>query len=314
MRTFPDTVWLRMTSTDGTSVTASYSTDGDTWLPINAANGTAAPRDLTGITAPKVGLLALGATAAGAADNLVAKFDHFKITPDDTAVPCNNGCFVEDFNGSALSSDWGTVRPSGNLTVSGGSVNIPMEATDLYQTTNTARDLVLTDLPEGPFVATTKVTAPINRQYQSAGLLIYGDDDNYLKHVFQGRSSDPNAASNIIQTARETTGTAAETNTSGLGATFPSTVWLRLTSEDGVQVLGSYSTDGETWTDMAGGYSLAGITDPRIGLLSAANQAGGAGITASFDFFTLGEDETLRAGWRGAGRHHEPRGRGPGDR
>ena len=179
-----------------------------------------------------------------------------------------------------------------------------MEATDLYQTTNTARDLVLTDLPEGPFVATTKVTAPINRQYQSAGLLVYGDDDNYLKHVFQGRSADPNAASNIIQTARETTGTAAETNTSGLGATFPSTVWLRLTSEDGEQVLGSYSTDGESWTDMAAGYSLAGITNPRIGLLSAANQAGGAGITASFDFFTLGEDETLRAGWRGAGRHH----------
>ena len=109
---------------------------------------------------------------------------------------------MEEFNGSALGSDWGTVRPSGNLTVSGGSVNIPMEATDLYQTTNTARDLVLTDLPEGPFVATTKVTAPINRQYQSAGLLIYGDDDNYLKHVFQGRSSDPNAASNIIQTAQ----------------------------------------------------------------------------------------------------------------
>ena len=290
---FPDTVWLRMTSTNGSSVTASYSTDGDTWLPINAAN---AARDLTGITAPKVGLLALGATAAGAADNLVAEFDHFKLTPDDTAVPCNNGCFVEEFDGSALSSDWGTVRPSGNLTVSGGSVKIPMEATDLYQTTNTARDLVLTDLPEGPFVATTKVTAPINRQYQSAGLLVYGDDDNYLKHVFQGRSSDPNAASNIIQTARETAGTAAETNTPGLGASFPSTVWLRLTSEDGEQVLGSYSTDGETWTDMSAGYSLAGITNPRIGLLSAANQAGGAGITASFDFFTLGEDATCEPG------------------
>lgn len=295
--TFSDTVWLRMSSTDGSSVTASYSSDGDTWLPITMSNGTTAPpRDLSGFTAPKVGLLALGATAAGAADNLVAEFDYFTLTPDDTAVPCSNGCFVEEFDGSALTSDWETVRPSGNLTVSAGSVKIPMEATDLYQTTNTARDLVLTDLPEGPFVATTKVTAPINRQYQSAGLLIYGDDDNYLKHVFQGRSSDPNAASNIIQTARETTGTAVETNTSGLGASFPSTVWLRLTSEDGEQVLGSYSTDGETWTAMSGGYSVADITNPRIGLLSAANQAGGAGITASFDFFTLGEDATCEPG------------------
>ncbi|MFC7725283.1 ThuA domain-containing protein [Nocardioides sp. GCM10028917] len=293
--TFPDTVWLRLSSTDGNVVTPSYSIDGTTWLPITTSSGTAAPRDLTSITAPKVGLLALASTAAGAADNISAKFDYFAITPDDTAE-CTPPCVVEDFDGSALSSDWSVVRPSGNLTVSGGSVKIPMEGTDLYQTTNTARDLVLTDLPDGPFVATTKVTAPINRQYQSAGLLIYGDDDNYLKHVFQGRSSDPNAASNIIQTARETAGTAVETNTSGLGATFPSTVWLRLTSEDGEQVLGSYSTDGETWTNMSGGYSIADLANPRIGLLSAANQAAGAGITASFDFFTLGEDETCEPG------------------
>ena len=312
--TFPDTVWLRMTSTDGNVVTPSYSTDGATWLPITTSNGTAAPRDLTGITAPKVGLLALGSTAAGAADNITAEFDYFTITPDDTAVECSPPCVVEQFDGNALGSDWTTVRPSGNLTVSGSSLKIPMEATDLYQTTNTARDLVLTDLPEGPFVATTKVTAPINRSYQSAGLLVYGDDDNYLKHVFQGRSSDPNAASNIIQTASETTGTAVETNTSGLGATFPSTVWLRLTSEDGNEVLGSYSTDGESWTDMAAGYSLAGITNPRIGLLSAANQAGGAGITASFDFFTLGEDETCEPGARSRATPRHRRRRSPSRR
>lgn len=289
--TFPDTVWLRMSSTDGNAVTASYSTDGDTFVPLALSNGNPAPaRDLTGITAPKVGLLALGATAAGGADGLVAEFDYFTLTPDDTAEPCGNGCLVEQFDGTTLNPDWATIRPSGNLEVSDGSLQIPMEGTDLYQTTNTARDLVLTDLPEGPFVATTKVTAPINRSYQSAGLLIYGDDDNYIKHVFQGRSNEPNAASNIIQTAKETAATAVETNTSGLGASFPNTVWLRLTSTDGEQVLGSYSTDGETWTDMSGGYDLTGITAPRIGLISAANQAAGAGITASFDWFALGLD------------------------
>ena len=40
---------------------------------------------LTHGNGPQVGLLALGATAAGAADNLVAKFDYFTITPDSTA-------------------------------------------------------------------------------------------------------------------------------------------------------------------------------------------------------------------------------------
>ncbi len=78
---------------------ASYSSDGATWLPVTAAN---AARDLTGIAAPKVGLLALGATAAGAADNLTAKFDYFLLTPDDTAVPCATPCQVEQFSGTSL--------------------------------------------------------------------------------------------------------------------------------------------------------------------------------------------------------------------
>ncbi len=289
--TFPDTVWLRLSSTDGNVVTPTYSADGATWLPITTSGGTAAPRDLTSITAPKVGLLALGSTAASATPPITAMFDYFTITPDDTAVPCADpGCLVDTFDGNALGGDWNTVRPSGNLVVSGGSVKIPLEATDLYQNTNTARDLVLTDLPDGPFVATTKVSAPINRSYQQAGLLLYADDNNYIKHVFQGRSTDPNAASNIIQSAKELAGTAAETNTPGLGAAFPSTVWLRLTSTDGIQVMGSYSTDGETWTDMPGGYDLTGITDPKIGLLAAANTANGAGITATFEWFSLGDD------------------------
>lgn len=285
---FPDTVWLRMSSTNGNVVTASYSTDGATWTTVSTT------RDLTGITAPKVGLLALGNQAA--AVGITAQFDYFTLTPDDTAEPCAPDCFVDAFDGNALGGDWTLVRPSGNLTVSGGSVKIPLEATDLYQTTNTARDLVLTDLPDGPFVVTTKVTAPINRSYQSAGLLIYGNDDNYIKHVFQGRSSDPDVGSNIIQTAKEVGGTATETNTPGLGASFPSTVWLRLTSEDGEAVLGSYSTDGETWTEMSAGYDLTGITNPRVGLLAAANTANGAGITASFDWFTVGDDATCEPG------------------
>jgi hypothetical protein len=83
-----------------------------------------------------------------------------------------------------------------------------MAGTDLYQTTNTTGDLVLRDLPDGPFQLVTKVTAPIDRQYQQAGLIIYGDDDNYIKLVAQGRSSSPAVASNIIQLTKELNATA----------------------------------------------------------------------------------------------------------
>ncbi|QDH10819.1 DUF1349 domain-containing protein [Nocardioides dongxiaopingii] len=284
--TFPSTVWLRLTSTDGAAVTGEYSADGTTWVAM--------PRgfDLTGITNPRVGVTAFANNIEAA--QISAQFDSFELVSDGCQT--DPGCVVDQFDGNALSTSWSTVRPSGNLTVSGGSVSIPLESTDLYQTTNTARDLVLTDLPDGPFVATTKVSAPINRSYQSAGLLLYGDDDNYIKHVFQGRSDQPDAGSNIIQTAKEVGATATETNSSGLGADFPTTVWLRLASENGTDVIGSYSSDGETWTEMAAGYDLTGISNPRIGLLAAANTTAGAGITATFDWFTLGSDAACEPG------------------
>ena len=300
---FPDTVWLRMSSTDGSSVTASYSADGATWLPVTSAN---AARDLTGITAAKVGLLALGATAAGAADNLVAKFDYFLLTPDDTAVPCATPCQVEQFNGTALdAATWDdSVRVNSSLTVAGGSLNIPLTNSDLYQTTNTTPNVVLQDLPSGKFVVTTKVNlAGANKGYQQGGLVIYGDDNNYLKLVYSGRNTSAagDRSANIIQFAKEVNATATETNSANLGAAFPDTVWLRMSSTDGNVVTPSYSTDGTTWLPItltngttAPTRDLSGITTPKVGLLAlGATAAGGAdNLVAKFDYFTLGKDDT----------------------
>ncbi len=305
---FPDTVWLRMSSTDGNSVTPSYSSDGATWLPITTSTGgaTAAPRDLTGITSPKVGLLALGATAAGGADNLVAKFDYFLITPDSTATPCATPCQVDQFDGNALDlARWNrSVRLNDSLTVAGGTLNIPLTNSDLYQTTNTTPNIVLQDLPGGAFVVTTKVTLNAIRGYQQAGLIIYGDDDNYLKLVYSGRSTATagNKANNIIQFFKEVNATASETNSTALGSTFPDTVWLRLSSTDGNVVTPSYSTDGTTWLSIttSGGTAaprdLTSITSPKVGLLAlGATAAGGAdNLIARFDYFTLGKDDTCK--------------------
>ena len=299
---FPDTVWLRMSSTDGNVVTPSYSIDGATWLPITLTNGTTAPtRDLSGITAPKVGLLALGATAAGGADNLVAKFDYFLLTPDDTAVPCATPCQVEQFTGSALDlTRWDdSVRVNSSLTVADGSLNIPLTNSDLYQTTNTTPNVVLQDLPTGKFVVTTKVSLNATKGYQQGGLIIYGDDDNYIKLVYSGRNTSAagSKAANIIQYFKETNAVASETNGAALGADFPDTVWLRLSSTDGNAVTASYSSDGTTWLPVNAANAsrdLTGITAPKVGLVALGATAAGAAdnLVAKFDWFTLGKDDT----------------------
>lgn len=292
---FPDTVWLRLSSTNGLDLTASYSADGEEWTTLSSG----AQHDLAGINEPRMGLTAFANTEAGA--GITAEFDYFSITPDDSAEPCGEEpetCLTgrsDHFTGEALDEErWNTiVRPSGNISVADSQLTIPMTATDLYQGTNTTPDLVLQDLPAGEFEVTTKVTAPIVRQYQQAGLLLYGDDDNYLKLVVQGRSAQPDKAANIVQFAREADATAAETNTSGLGADFPDTVWLRMVSEDGVDVEGYYSTDGEEWTQVGTvTYSAAHLDEPKVGLVSLANNAEGAGIDARFDYFEITPDDT----------------------
>ncbi len=290
---FPDTAWVRMTSTDGLNVTGSYSTDGVTFT---AMTGT---RSLAGINEPRVGVFGLANNAA--ALPITAYFDSFRITPDDTATPCTTEpptCFngrSDGFDGAALDTDrWNrVVRANQDLTVADGELTIPLTATDIYGATGSATpNIVLQDLPDGAFDVTTKVTLPARRQYQQAGLIIYGDDDNYLKMVIQGRTSSPDAAGRVFQYAKEVAGTATETNTSGLGADFPDTFWVRLTSTNGTDVTGSYSADGVDFTAMAGSRDLSSITDAKVGVFGLANNAAALPISASFDYFQITPDDT----------------------
>ena len=73
------------------------------------------------------------------------------------------------------------VRENQLYSVSGGALRLPTASGDLYGTRNDATNLVLQPAPSGAWQATTKVTVPVTADYQQAGLLIYGDDDNYAK-------------------------------------------------------------------------------------------------------------------------------------
>ena len=89
--------------------------------------------------------------------------------------------FRDDFNGSDLAAGWNVVRRDQALTVADGKVTIPTQAGDLYTTSNTAKNVVLRPAPTGPFTITAKVNHKGLVQYQQAGVIVYGSDDNYVK-------------------------------------------------------------------------------------------------------------------------------------
>ena len=52
---------------------------------------------------------------------------------------------------------------------------------DLYHQFNTAKDLVVENQPAGNYMIETKLTFDPRDNFQQAGLLIYSDDDHYIK-------------------------------------------------------------------------------------------------------------------------------------
>ncbi len=215
--------------------------------------------------------------------------------------PCVGGR-SDDFSGDALDTDrWQVVRPDGNLRVADGSLVLQTTATDIYGTNNTGTpNLVLQELPDGPFVATTKLSMTARTQYQQAGLLLYGDDDNYAKLVLQARAgtASPDAANRIFQYIREVDGVpneVGESNTATLGAAYPDTVYVRLSSTTGEDLTASYSADGATWTPMPQTMSITDIENPRIGLFALSGSGARPVTDAAFDLFTITPDDTAEA-------------------
>jgi regulation of enolase protein 1 (concanavalin A-like superfamily) len=228
-----------------------------------------------------------------------ATTEHVDVVVDSPPVACLTGK-SDDFLGASLDSGrWQVVRQNQDLVVRDGALHIPTTNTDIYGSDNSTPtpNVVLQPAPSGAWQATTKVSLTARDAYQQAGLILYGDDDNYAKMVLEGRGT-ASAADRVFQFIREENGQpneVAESNTANLGAAYPDTVYVRLSS-DGTRLTASYSADGLSWTNMPQTDKLiAGINNPRIGLISLTGTGSRPVIDAVFDWFQLVPDDTATA-------------------
>jgi arabinan endo-1,5-alpha-L-arabinosidase len=205
------------------------------------------------------------------------------------------GPLSDEFSGSTLASRWSWVREpaSGTWSVSGGQFHFNTQAADLYVDSNNAS--VLTEAtPAGNYVVETKVRVNVPEDgccfnYVQAGLVIYGDDDNFIKlvnvSIWNTRQTEfakevgPTVPANYPRYGNTVAGPtgewtwlrivkqtlAAHAPTGLYGGTERYTAY---TSHDGI-----HWSKGGSWTHHLG----AGT---RIGLVSM----GGSGFTADFDY------------------------------
>jgi arabinan endo-1,5-alpha-L-arabinosidase len=170
----------------------------------------------------------------------------------------------DTFDGASLGADWTWVRPpaASTYSVAGGAFSMDTQAADLFESSNNAS--VLTHAASaGDWMVETKVRLSVPAEgccfnYVQAGLVVYGDDDNFLKlaHV------------SIWNTRVVKLREGRQTATGLYGGPERYTAY---TSLDGVNW-----TRGGTWTHHLG-------RTARIGLVSM----GGAGFEAEFEYVRL---------------------------
>jgi cytochrome c len=201
---------------------------------------------------------------------------------------CTPGVYRDDFNGNELGAAWSVLRRDGTLVVNNGAVTLPTQAGDLYQTTNTAKNIVLRPAPAGAWTVTAKLNHKGTAQYQQGGIIVYGDDDNYIK-LDRTSTNTAGAATKtefveFIQEVAAVARNATADHTANLPAAQDPNMWLRILY-NGTNLIGQYSADGTTWTQ-AGQASTALPTNAKIGFFALSNAATTT-VDAVFDWWQV---------------------------
>jgi arabinan endo-1,5-alpha-L-arabinosidase len=208
--------------------------------------------------------------------------------PDLPATPYT--ALSDEFNGPTLSPQWSWVRPPDPTSygMTGTAFRFNTQAADLYVDSNNAS--VLTEpAPNGPYIVDAKVRLNLPPEgccynYVQAGLVIYGDDNNYIKlvHVSIWETRQTEFAKELLPVP-------AGYPRYGNTVVGPPAEWtyLRIVKDTrrGEEHYRAYtSTDGVNW--VRGGVWAHNLgPNARIGLVSM----GGSGFTAEFDYVRVYE-------------------------
>jgi glucose/arabinose dehydrogenase/type 1 glutamine amidotransferase/regulation of enolase protein 1 (concanavalin A-like superfamily) len=277
---FPPTIHLRLTS-DGAQLTAAYSADGEVWTELAGAAQV--------IDGASVGPFAAGDTGA---HEVNAEFAHFTVTPDSdddgTREPS------DEFDGDALDGcRWDSVvrYDSSTVAVTGGELHIETQPGDINGSNNDdPRNFILQDVPEGDWTVETRLTPSMLHQWQLAGVMVYGDDDNYVK--FDVVASNPSSSATELGAELVSERNGQFGNGGNRQLDIPETTesgwyYLRLT-KSGTAYAAEISGDAVNWTSL-GDPVTNDAPMVSFGLMAIGPQQQEA-VTVAFDYFRVPDD------------------------
>ncbi len=163
------------------------STKGDVAAVSKLASNTVLGTTTLLVTAQDVGTTTIRVTS----DADASKYAECTVTVvGDPAEPDLLGFEVDQFDSVALDSTWSVFQENQakwSLTKNPGAMTISTSNTDIYQHNNTQDNVFLKTLDGNKdFEIVTKLTAPIRRNHEQAGLFVWQNADNLIKlaHVW----------------------------------------------------------------------------------------------------------------------------------
>ena len=210
-------------------------------------------------------------------------------SPEESVVGNVIPGFSDEFDGNALGPQWGWVRQPGNPAwygVAGGAFRFNTLPGELYVGANTA-SMLTEPTPAGDYTVETKLSYNLpltgNYDFLQAGLVIYENDDNYVKLVQVAI-----AGTRQIEFGKELSPVPTNYPRYGNAVLGPpgATTWLRITkrTQAGEEAYTAFSSlDGVRWQRGATWTHTLGST-AKIGLISMGAPDFTSPVVATFDY------------------------------
>ncbi|MDD9205264.1 DUF1349 domain-containing protein, partial [Georgenia sp. 10Sc9-8] len=176
------------------------------------------------------------------------------------------------------------------LEVSDGAVHVTTADSDFYGTDNSTVPNILrsTQVEGDQWTVQTKFTGALESTYQQGGIIVYGDQDNYVKlDPVYGGGDGPLRVELRSEVGGEVQ--QPQDDLTSLELAEDQTYHLSLT-RDGDTFTGAFSYDGEDWTDLPSAVTNAAVGDAAPGIYALGAQQD-APTTLSFDYFRLVGEE-----------------------
>jgi hypothetical protein len=187
----------------------------------------------------------------------------FSANASSIEITTYNAGWTDNFDGPTLENRWTWVREDNShwsLTDNPGFLRIIAQPGSLYGAIGN-NNILLTGAPSGNYQITTRVTISPIENFQGAGIIVYQDDDNYI------RLSRRFANIGVSETS--------------------TTIYLRI-SKVGESFSGYYSTNGSDYTLV--GQIGGTITSAQIGITSECGPSV-LEMPSDYDFFQLEQND-----------------------